>query len=197
VRREHDLQVQRLLDWLTSRSGRHAVDPVQEAEDLAWRLSRRKRFEEAQRTHKALEDLLGVRRSYTALAEACSLRFAVLSQLDMNGDGAGVRLNLVWNGRLSEPISLRPVTLREDVEKALAACRRSGPDRASETTPVAVCQAEVDRLLAVRRWFREAKRPENPATVVLTATGPAQLEPDVWRDQLVAATLRMLGESAT
>ena len=194
VRREHDLLVQRLLDWLTGRPARDDLDPVRQAEDLAWRLSRRKRFEEAQRTQEALEHLRGIRRSYTALAEACALRYAVLSQIDMNGDGPGVRLNVVWDGRLRHAITLRPETLRDDIEKALADCHSCGSDRATKTAPVAVCQAEVDQLLAVRRWFKETER---PATVMLSATGPAHSQPDVWRDQLMTAALRMLEETTT
>jgi hypothetical protein len=108
----------------------------------------------------------------------------------MNGNGPGLRLNVVWNGRLQEPVDLRRETLPADIDKALAGCHAAEIPGAA---PVAVHQNEVDTLLAVRRWFKETKGPE---AVIVTATGPHHVRNDAWAEQLLAAALRLLDESA-
>ncbi len=135
-------------------------DPLERADEVMKALSRQRRYEEAQDLREACDHLLSIRRSYQSLAEARALRFAALWPLTGNGDGPLVRMNLVWNGRLREPVSLHPSTLEQEIGAALAALwdRNGSPSESSAAPPfVAVPQKELDSLLAVRRWFHESR----------------------------------------
>ncbi len=193
VREEHDALVRHLIDWLIGRSNGEGLDPVQRAGDLAWQLSHSQKHDDAERTREALDSLIGIRRSYHALAEACSLRFATLSKVDSNGDSPTIRLSVVWNGRLQTPVSLGATTTEADITRALAGCLASCQVDPHSTVPVAVCQHEVDELLAVRRWLKE---PDRPLTIQLTKAGTTRARLDIWKSQLANATLRMFEESA-
>ena len=77
-------------------------------------------------------------------------RFAALWPQAVNGDGPSVRLNLVWNGRLQEPVTLHTATLERDIRGD--ACALVGPggrnarERFGRGIPawVAVPQRELD-----------------------------------------------------
>ena len=158
ARTEHDALVMDIVGWLAGRSDVNLLEPLERADDLIRALSRQRRYEEAQSMREACEHLLNVRRSYENLVEACGLCFATLWPMTGNGDGPSVRLNLVWNGRLCEPVSLRPCALEEGIGAALEPLWRVGAPHAPSAAPplVAVPQKELDSLLAIRRWFYEA-----------------------------------------
>jgi len=187
VRLEHDRVVRQLIDWLTGRPT--DIDPVERAESLLGELARCNSQEEAQAARRALDDLAGLRRSYAALAEASDLRFVTLSPAEMNGDGPGVRLNVVWNGRLMEPVSVPASSLDAGIEKALKVLPPAPHEDTGRDLPVAVCPYEVDSLLAVRRWLKETER---PATVLLTATGPGSTNIDAWKSELLGAAVDLI-----
>ncbi len=210
TRRKHDRMVRQILSWLGGVSNGDMVEPAHRVEELVAELAGNKQYDEVQRLRQSWEDLLSVRRSYRALADASRLRFAALWPQAGNGDGPSVRLNLVWDGRLRACVSLRRESLQDEVGSALAACAGDGQradgadDRAAPTGDtmtsercsrqagtrlVAVWQHEVDPLLAMRRWLSEEAGPE---AVVITASGPAQSDLDDWRDRVVAAALHML-----
>jgi DNA polymerase-3 subunit epsilon len=188
VRMEHDALVMKIIRWVAGHSDVDFPDPLERASQAMHTLSQHRRFEEAQRLQEACEHVLSIRRSYQSLAEATSLRFAALWPQPGNGDGPSVRLNLVWNGRLCEPVSLYPHTLEEDVGAALKALwDQNGSPSDSRANPslLAVPQKELDSLLAVRRWFHEAGH-----TPTLHLPGP---EPDP--DQLLALQARLVAEA--
>lgn len=203
IRRRHDRLVRQILSWLGGRTDGDLVEPARRVEELAAELAEQKRYEEVQKLRQSWEDLLSVRRSYSALADASKLRFAALWPQESNGDGPTVRLNLIWDGRLCSCVSLRRENLRQDVDAALSGCIDEGqrPGEAGRVTGheaatrrarnchVAVWQHEVDPLLAVRRWLKEAAGPD---AVIITASGPVRAHSDEWRDRLVAEALRML-----
>jgi hypothetical protein len=104
-----------------------------------------------------------------------------------------VRLNLVWDGRLSEAVSLGPENLAQKVWEALSRVGSQASHKVppSSTAPavVAVSQKELDSLLAVRRWFHEGKA----AAKIVFSAGPEDQE--YWRcqrDRLVAEALSIL-----
>jgi hypothetical protein len=164
---------------------------VELTEQLVYALSRQRRFEEAQRVREARDHLLSVRRSYQSLAEARSLRFAALWPAVGEGGSAALRLNLVWNGRLRDAVSLPSSSVAEGIEDRLhalwAACS-TGCTRGADTS-MAVAQKDLDALLAVRRWYKESE-----ASSVLTLPGPdAGLEErERARERLLAEAWRVL-----
>ncbi|MFH0917246.1 MAG: exonuclease domain-containing protein [bacterium] len=167
----HDSLVMELIGWLTGGSLANLPDPLDRAQEAMRGLSRQRRYEEAQALRDACGHLLSIRRSYRSLAEAHQLCFAALWPHAGNGDGALVRMNLVWNGRLRQPVSLHPPLLEQEIGAALAPLwdRSASPSEPSAAPPfVAVPQKELDSLMAVRRWFREADQ-----TVRVLLPGPS------------------------
>jgi hypothetical protein len=149
-----------IVGWLTGCPDIDLPDPLTRADAMTRSLSRQRRYEEAKEVQDACEHLLNVRRSYEALAEAHCLRFAVLWPQANNGDGPCVRLNLVWNGRLREPVSLHPRALAEDIGAALDPLWSTEYLSAAEGAAplVAVAQDELDLFLAIRRWHHETEK---------------------------------------
>lgn len=192
VRAAHDSLVMQIVGWLTGDSDVHLRDPLERAGEVMLALSRQRRYEEARDLRDACDHLLSIRRSYRSLAEARALRFAALWPQSGNGDGPLVRMNLVWNGRLREPVSLHPSTLEQEIGATLAHLwDRNGSRPQSSAAPpyVAVPQKELDSLLAVRRWFHEADQ-----TVKVLLPEPSA-EPEHLRAftaQLVTEALRVL-----
>jgi DNA polymerase III subunit epsilon len=183
---KHDTLVIDIVRWLAGQADVELPDPMERAEEVVAILSRQRRYEEAQTLREASEHLLSIRRSYASLAEARGLRFATLWPQDNNGDGPSVRLNLVWNGRLCEPVSLLPDTVGDEIEAALASLwsgDSGGP------SGMAVPQKDLDILLAIRRWFCETEHASR-----LTIPGP-ESEPTLrqgFMTQLVAEARDML-----
>lgn len=156
MREQHDALVMEIVGWLTCNPDATLPDPLERADQVIRTLSRQRRYEEAQNLLEACEHLLSIRRAYESLAEAHSLRFAALWPQAGNGADATVRLNLVWNGTLREPVSLHPHTLEEEIGAALDPLWDRSYSVSTDTVlPVAVLQNELDSLLAVRRWFAE------------------------------------------
>jgi hypothetical protein len=124
------------------------------------------------------------------LAEARSLCFAALWPQTGNGDGPSVRLNLVWNGRLREPVSLYPGTVEAGIGTALTPLWEQRPSSAGAAPPlVAVPKEELDSFLAVRRWFHEADQTfKLPIPEVNADAGRRQ----AFVSQLVAEAYRIL-----
>jgi hypothetical protein len=156
---QHDALVTGIVGWLTGEAPAGFTDPIERADDLVRSLSRLRRFEEAQRMREATEALVNVRRSYQSLMEAVSLRFAALwPSAETDGDPA-VRFNLVWDGRLREAVSLPHPDLPQEIERRLDAL--SSPASADRPLAcrdgIAVLQRDLDRILALRRWFKEGK----------------------------------------
>ncbi len=153
----HDTYVTGIISWLVGVEVEGFADPAGRADHLVRSLSRQRRFEEAQRMREARDALLNVRRSYQSLAEATSLRFAVVSPTADEDGMPAIRLNVVWDGRL-RAVSVPSPLLADEIQRHLdalwappAADRSPAPD-----LWVAVRQKDVDRLLAVRRWFKES-----------------------------------------
>jgi DNA polymerase-3 subunit epsilon len=196
VQEQHDALVREIIAWLTGDAQYVAHDPVARAEELMRRLAREKRHEDAQDVRGALDDLLSMRHSYEALAEARYLRFAVLFPEETNGEEPSLRLNVVWDGHLQAAASIRPTDVHNSITAALAACTasagpdNSGIDRAETSRPVAVRQGEVDTLLAVRRWTKETEQPA-PVFVTPKGTSPAHLAQ--WQDQLITEAMSLFG----
>ncbi len=159
VRAKHDDLVMMIVGWLTGHAEVDLPDPMERAEEIMKALSRQRRYEEAQSLREACEHLLSVRRSYASLVEARSLRFASLWPQEGNGDGPSVRLNLVWNGKLREAVSLPSAAIEAGIGAALDRLWTgdSLPSASVALALVAVPQKELDLLLAVRRWFYETE----------------------------------------
>lgn len=149
-----------LVFWLTGQPNPQLSDPLDRAEQEIKALNRQRRFEEAHSLQEAREHLLYVRRSYENLTEASELRFATLWPQTANGHGPGARLNLVWNGRLVESVSLYPRSFERQIDEALARLWGGHAGNPPKRDPrfVAVAQTELDSLLAIRRWFLETER---------------------------------------
>jgi hypothetical protein len=97
-----------------------------------------------------------VKRSYQALEEAACLRFATLWPAVGEDGSAAVRLDLVWDGRLREAVSLPGARVAEGMEEHLSALWATqstaqcwGPEMR------AVAQKDLDSLLAIRHWYNE------------------------------------------
>jgi hypothetical protein len=170
------------------------ADPVQRAEKLARSLSRQRRFEEARQILKARDDLLSLRRSYHTLLEAASVRFAALWPAAREDGTAVVRVNIVWDGRLKEAVSLSTADLPHGLEKRLNGLREKDTSvpEACRQGPMAVRQKHLDGLLAVRRWFLEGG---HARLVVLPSR---QAAPEEWTEStrrlLTEATRALTGE---
>jgi hypothetical protein len=181
----HDELVLGILAWLSGDAGA-AVDPVEKAGDMIRALCKQRRFEEAKVLQEALEDLERVRRSYAGLIEARRLRFAALWPQSGNGEGPGLRVNLVWDGVLLQPFSVTRATLAEALGEMLSALVNGSEARNALATagtvsrlpgragadplvraprPVAVPQLELDSLLAIRRWHAEYRSPGLATTI--------------------------------
>ncbi|MBN1631753.1 MAG: GIY-YIG nuclease family protein, partial [Thermoleophilia bacterium] len=191
TRAKHDDLVMEILGWLSGRADVNLPEPLERADAVIRTLARQRRFEDAQNLREARDHLLHVRYSYDALVEARQLCFAALWAVMANGDGPAVRLNLVWNGKLQEPVSLQPSALEEGIEAALCSLWHTVPARTAETSPalVAVPQTELDSLLAVRRWFYEAGH-----TSLVTLPGP-DADParkDAVRNRLIDEARRLV-----
>ncbi len=192
TRNEHDALVMEIVGWLTGREEVNIPDPVERAQEVVRSLSRQRRYEQAQKLQEACEHLLSVCRSYRSLTEARSLSFAALWPESANGDGPGVRMNLVLNGRLCESSSLRPDALEHGVGSALARVKEEAASEPRIERPppfLAVQQRELDSLLAVRRWFHEGRA----AAKIPFPTTPA--DHGYWlqlKDRLVAEALGIL-----
>jgi hypothetical protein len=191
VRMEHDALVMQIIGWLTGRPDVDLPDPLRLADELTRTLSRQRRYEEAHSLQEACEHLLNVRRSYETLAEARRLRFATMWPLTASAELPSVRLNLVWNGKLREPVSLYPRTLEEVLGKALDPLRHQQGSSAGGVAPpalVAVPQRELDSFLAIRRWFYDA---EHTPRVMLPEP---EADPALWqalKARLAAEAQRM------
>ncbi len=158
TRRRHDALVMDIVGWLTGQAGATLPDPLERAHEVIQSLSRQKRYEQAQSLQEACDHLMSVCRSYRSLVEARGLCFAALWPESANGDGPGVRMNLVHDGRLREVVSLRSGTIEQGIGAALArlsAQTAKAPGGSAAPLFVAVPQRELDTLLAVRRWFHE------------------------------------------
>ena len=70
---------------------------------------------------EAKEQLLNVRRSYQSLAEATSLRFAALWPVVEADGAAALRLNLIWDGRLQEAVTVPGPLVTEGIDERLDA----------------------------------------------------------------------------
>ncbi|MCL5735474.1 MAG: exonuclease domain-containing protein [Actinobacteria bacterium] len=193
VKAGHDALVTTIVDWLAGSEGFLTPYPQEKVDELTWALSQQRRYEEAQRTRDAWDDLLSIRKSYASLVEARALCFASLWPLD-NGDGPELRMNLVWGGRLAHQVSLTRGELRQGFETALAALDDTDFRplvRSSAPYLVAVPQHELDMLLAVRRWFLEA---DKPVTVMLDTKGgdDSQTLFERWQNQLQIGAQNLL-----
>jgi DNA polymerase-3 subunit epsilon len=187
----HDSLVMGIVGWLAGETPEGFADPIGLADDLVRSLSRQRRFEEAQRMREGTEALLNVRRSYQSLVEAMSLRFAALwPAADTDGVPA-VRLNVVWEGKLREAVSLPNPVLAEEIAMRLdalpeppQACRpAAGGDG------VAVLQRDLDRILALRRWFKES---EADSLVMLSGPSETPEKKQQARERLLAEAWHVL-----
>ncbi len=197
IRRKHDALVMDIVGWLTGEAGVTLPDPRERAHEIIQSLSRQKRYEQAQSLQEASDHLLSVCRSYRSLVEARNLCLAALWPESANGDGPGVRMNLVRNGRLCDVVSLRPDALEQGVGAALArlsARRAQAPEPSAASLFVAVPQKELDSLLAIRRWFHEGTAGAKVAlpTVPLDHGGMELL-----KARLVTEALRILSSGQT
>jgi hypothetical protein len=87
-----------------------------------------------------------------------NLRFALLWPQPSNGDSPAVRLNLICDGKLLEPVTLHAYNVEEVIEPALESLRKLDSSRPKAVTLnlMAVPQIQLDLLLAIRRWFHES-----------------------------------------
>ncbi len=191
----HDALVMGIVDWVAGREAGGLADPLELADDLVRSLSRRRRFEDADRAREGKEALLNVRRSYQSLVEAVSLRFAALWPVTEADGAAAVRLDLVVDGRLREAVSLPSPTLAEEIEKRLDAVWAPAPAPIVAGRPavppdeVTVLQHELDTLLALRRWIKESE----PASLVVLPGPAASLEEQhAARERLLAEAWHVL-----
>ena len=193
ARARHDLLVKQILLWMGGSDVPDLPDPVAKAEDMAQKLLRQGQEEQARRLNAAAEALRALRRGCMCLAEARSLRFATLWPCDNNGNGPALRLNLVWNGLLQEPAWLHPRTMAADLEAALAPLWEAETRRARWQTSspylVAVAREELDALLAIRRWYYEAK---NVPKFALPDPEADRSQWEAFKTQLVAQAKAML-----
>lgn len=179
AQREHDALVLQIVDWLAGRTDTSLPDPLELADGVIKSLSRQRRHEEARRVKEACGHLQSICRSYTLLVEARGLRFAALWPHMGNGDSPAIRLNLIWDGMLQDPVWLHPARLEEEIQAALDRATQDGqgmqpsgatisggsqspgaggPGSGTFTAGaslVAVPQKDLDLLLAVRRWYCE------------------------------------------
>jgi len=188
---EHDALVTGILDWLGAQAETGFAEPAERAEELVYSLSRQRRFEEAQRVREATDHLLSVRRSCQSLAEALSLRFAALWPAIGDDGTAALRLNVVWDGRLREAVSVPSSRVAEEIEKRLHAlwATRSTAWAWGSDTSMAVAQKDLDALLAVRHWYRENRA---ASLVVLPGSEAGLEEREQAKRRLLAEAWRIL-----
>jgi DNA polymerase III subunit epsilon len=194
---EHDRLVSAIVDWLLGKPVDGSEDPQERADGLVYSLSRQRRYEEAQRAREARDHLLSIRRSYEALAEAVSLRFAALWPAVGEDGGAALRVNLIWDGRLIEAVSMPAARVAEGFRTRLhALCswqpegRTQSPESLeTQVTPVLVAQKDLDGILAVRRWYKES---EAASLVMLPGPGAGPVERDRVQEQLLTEAWRVL-----
>jgi hypothetical protein len=186
----HDALIMDLVGWLAGRPNPALPDPLERADEVMRTLSRQRRFEEAHSLQEAREHLLNVRRSYETLAEARNLRFATLWPQRDGGDGPSVRVDIVWDGRLREPVSLYPRMLGHQIDESLARLWHDcATDSQHKPDFVAVAQKELDSLLAVRRWFLET---EKIVKVVIPGPDDDPSLREAFKNQLAAEAFRIL-----
>ena len=187
----HDALVMGIVGWLGGEALEGFADPLGLADDLVRSLSRQRRFEEAQRMRESTEALLNVRRSYQSLVEAMSLRFAALWPV-ADADGVpAVRLNLVWEGRLRDAVSLPDPILAEEIATRMDALSEPGPACRPPAAGdgVAVLQRDLDRILALRRWFKES---EADSLVILPGPSECPERQQQARERLLAEAWHVL-----
>ena len=143
---------------------------------------------------EARDQLLSIRRSYQSLAEAVSLRFAALWPAVGDDGSAAVRLNLVWDGRLCEAVSLPSATVAMELEKRLTALWESQANSCTPSVsrldaPVVVPQKDLDTVLATRRWYKER---EGSSVVILPSPGAGPEEREQARERLLAEAWQAL-----
>lgn len=192
AKERHDELVRQILLWLSGCDVPDLPDPLEQAERLARQLRKRRREEQAQKITTAAEILCVLRKSCLSLAEARGLRFATLWPCDNNGNGPALRLNLVWNGLLREPAWLHPRTVADDLETALAPLWKEQTQKENTSSPcslVVVPREQLDILLAIRRWFYEAK---NVPKFTLPAPGTNRAAWETFKAQLLAQAGSML-----
>ena len=199
---QHDALVCNLLGWLTGSDGprmataindsaahpAEVLDPIARADEVIRSLSHQRRYEDARAMQEAREDLLSLRRSYAALAEARTLCFAALWPPDQDDDGNGVRLNLVWNGRLTEAVTLTADSAEQIVGEMVARLPKAERDTEPGPRLAAVAQTELDSLLAVRRWYYESDR----ICKVPLQAGATRDDTVAWGGRVIADALRLL-----
>ncbi len=183
---EHDGLVMGIVEWLGGQASSSFAEPAERAEELVYSLSRQRRFEEAQRVSEARDHLLSVRRSYQSLAEALSLRFAALWPAVGEDGSAALRLNLVWDGRLREAVSLPSSSMAEEIESRLHALWATRSSAWGANISMAVAQRDLDALLAVRRWYKESD-----AAFLVALPGP-----DASLEERQHASERLLAEAS-
>lgn len=182
---QHDTLVMGIVDWLAGRSTEGFEDPTERAEHLLHSLSRQRRYEEAQRVREARDHLVGVRRSYQSLTEAVCLRFAALWPTVDEDGSAALRVNLVWDGRLREAVTLPSERVVQRLRDHLDALWAARPAVRGPRAPMpVVAQKDLDALLAIRRWCNEGV-----TSVVILPGADAGLE------ERERATARLLDEA--
>ena len=195
---EHDALVMDIVAWLGGPTVEASTDPLDRADRLILSLSRQRRFEDAQRAREAKEQLLNIRRSYQSLAEAMSLRFAALWPVVEADGSVALRLNLIWDGRLQEAVSVPSPMVAQEIEKRLDALWAPSPvacgspeasGRAPAERPAVVLQKELDGLLAIRRWFKES---EVASLVVLPGPHAEKEQQQQARERLLTEGWRLL-----
>jgi excinuclease UvrABC nuclease subunit len=188
---QHDALVMGIVDWLAGRPTEGFADPTERAEELVCTLSRERRYEEAQRVREATDHLLGVKRSYQSLDEAACLRFAALWPTAGEDGSAALRVNLVWDGRLCDAVSIPGARIAEGIADYLNGlwATRSAPRRWGMGMR-AVAQKELDALLAIRRWYNEGG---TASVVVLPECDAAIEERERAKQCLLAQAWQVLG----
>lgn len=190
ARARHDQLVRQILLWLSGSEVPELPDPVEKVERMTYQLSRQ-HCEEARKLTAAAEVLRALRRSCQSLAEARGLRFVTLWPCDNNGNGPALRLNVVWNGLLREPAWVHPRTIAEDLEAALTPLwiEQARGDASPLSPLIAVPREQLDLLLAIRRWYHEAK---NVPKFPLPDPGTDRASWKAFQAQLVAQASAML-----
>ncbi len=187
---QHDALVMGIVRWLAGRPPEGFAEPTERAEALVYTLSRQRRYEEAQRMREATEHVLGVKRSYQSLDEAVRLRFAALWPAVGEDGDAAVRVNIVWDGRLREAVSLPGARVAEGIEEhldTLWATRSAANCSSAEMR--AVAQKDLDLLLAIRRWYNEGG---TASVVVLPGPDASGGELEQANERLLAAAWEVL-----
>ncbi|MCX8032354.1 MAG: exonuclease domain-containing protein [Thermoleophilia bacterium] len=197
AKNEHDRLVLAVLAWLAGSLETELPDPLERSQQLMDRLTKEKRRKEAEDVASAVEHLLSIRRSYLSLLEANELHFVSLWPLDGTPGQAQIRVNIVWGGVLRESLSLTARAFDTESESLLARIWESCPPRLSAAKSrfssnklpgehsylplVAVPQAELDLMLATRRWAYEC-------STAVTLPLPA---PDANREERAAFSREM------